>query len=252
MSTRLIFSILSILILSQSALALTAGQEGNGGDAVRLDILSIRNYIYSNCHNWKILKQAGVSCDTLQEKIDEVGVGSEHLRIEDVVDLGDGVSRTGRNRPWIPDVTFSRTAWAAFQGDSAAKIGIVLHEYLGLLLVELTDDYSLSNRVVLELRSDLPSAVQSRGSPATSNKGASDVTSSTIVKARQLVAQAKNCRVNISNDQRCSRAADGLMMVEAQGITGPIKDELRDVMGAIALASFNLGGQTPYCQSEYR
>ena len=121
-------------------------------DLVRLDVISTRNFIYSNCDRWKSLELAGVKAADLRAKMDEVGV-TDRLRLEDSVTLGDGIERSGRFRRSIPDITFGRKFWREARTDSIRKIGIVLHEFLGLMGFEDTDKYPISSAVMNELRS---------------------------------------------------------------------------------------------------
>src|SRR6185437_6030310 len=130
-----------------------AGREtGNGGDLVRLDIVSIRSLVYSRCDQWMTFQKANVPCAQMKEKMDEVGTGPDRLIIQDEVDLGDGIPRSGKNEPSIPAVTFSRSFWLASKSDTAAKIGIEAHEFLGLIGIEKTDDYHISNALINEIR----------------------------------------------------------------------------------------------------
>jgi hypothetical protein len=162
---KIYFFLAALLAISGVAAASGSGREvGNGGDTVRLDVISIRNYIYENCSQWKTLAQAGVKADVLRAKMDEVGTGLGGIQVEEEIVLADGISRSGRNRPEIPDVAFSRIKWRLDFASAAAdeamplKVGIVLHEYLGLLGVEKTDDYTVSNKVVNELRAGVAAA----------------------------------------------------------------------------------------------
>ncbi len=119
---------------------------------VREDILRVRGLIHAHCDEWKSLRTAKVKCKDLRAKIDEVGTG-ERLRLEETVALADGELRSGVNRKSIPDITFSRSFWLQADRILTLKIGIVLHEYLGLLGVEGTvdlqqlEDESLTSRL---------------------------------------------------------------------------------------------------------
>lgn len=126
-------------------------RDGAGGELIRLDIIAVRNFLYEICDKLDTLKREKISCITLRAKMDEVGTG-ERLIIEDIVTLNDGKPRTARNRDWIPDITYSSTKWQEAKDNQIAKIGIQLHEYLGLLKIEDTDDYRVSSKVVNELR----------------------------------------------------------------------------------------------------
>lgn len=127
-------------------------RDGAGGASVRLDIVAVRNFIYEMCEKIDSLKRENVDCAVLRAKMDEVGLGEDRLRIEETVALADGKSRDGVNRHWIPDITFGETKWLEAKDDSIRKIGIVLHEFLGLLQIEGTDDYYVSSQVVNEIR----------------------------------------------------------------------------------------------------
>ena len=147
---------LPILMIAGFAVAPSAnarmGQEGNGGDSVRLDIVAVRGVLYQYCDRFQSIASAGIKCKDLKAKMDQVGTGPQRLLIQDHVSLSDGVERDGRNRPSIPDITFSRTRWIASGEDEMRKFGIVLHEFLGLMNIERTDDYRISSQAVNELR----------------------------------------------------------------------------------------------------
>jgi len=131
-------------------------RDGAGGLAVRLDIVAVRNYLYEICDQLETLKKENISCETLRTKMDEVGTG-ELLVLKDVV-IVDGKDRDGRNRyikkgnKLVPEITFSRKNWLECTDDNIRKIGLELHEYLGLLGIEGTDDYHVSSVAVNELR----------------------------------------------------------------------------------------------------
>ena len=140
-----------ILLSNSWALANAGGNSSGGGDAVRLDIISIREFIYGSCAYWDSLKKTEVDPQQLKNKISEVGT-AEKIKIQDIVTLEDGVPRSGKNTPALSEITFSRTFWLETNDDTIRKIGFVLHEYLGLMGIEKTDDYHASHAVVNELR----------------------------------------------------------------------------------------------------
>lgn len=115
------------------------------------DILKVRQQILDQCGNWQALKDHGVRVEDLRAKIREVGT-TDKIHIEERVALADGVARSGKNIPATNEIFISSTFWEDARRMPVLKLGILLHEYLGLMGVEGTDDYRISNAVVNELR----------------------------------------------------------------------------------------------------
>ncbi len=127
-------------------IALAASQE----DDVAQDIFAVRQYIIDQCESWKSLKTSKVSAKDLLNKIKEVGISK--IKIVDQVSLKDGIPRSAINDSQTSEITFGRFMWKSLNGDTIRKVGIVLHEYLGLMKIEKTDDYHVSEQVLRELR----------------------------------------------------------------------------------------------------
>lgn len=182
-------SLIALIILasvSTSAFAIEPllepifGQEGNGGSSVRLDIISVRNYLYANADKWKTLKDANVDIEKLRKTMDEVGTG-ERLIIQTTIALEDGRPRCGANHPPTKEVAFSETCWvtggaflpdankalpAPIVPDFALKVGLQAHEFFGLMGLEATDRYPISSLLVEELRESKASPQPLSSGPA--------------------------------------------------------------------------------------
>ena len=120
-------------------------------DFDRLDIISTRNSLYEKSAQLTSLKKAGVDFQEFRKLMDQVGIG-ENLVLLDQVTLADGIPRSGRFDRIKGTIALSRTFWHEAKSDSLRKIGIQVHEFLGLMGVEHTDDYHLSEQVLNELR----------------------------------------------------------------------------------------------------
>ena len=119
-------------------------------DVVRLDVIAIRNYLYLASEGWSFLKNAGIDYRVLRKIMDAVGFSG--LKLEDHVSLSDGVPRSAINRRGVPDIRFSRVFWRALDEDAIKKVALQLHEFLGLMGVEKTDQYHISGLASEELR----------------------------------------------------------------------------------------------------
>lgn len=128
-----------------------AAPRADATDGVRASITATSRYIFDECDTWKSLAAQGVRASVLQAKIKQVGT-TDHIRIVDEVTLADARPRSAVNDPTTGDITFSRLMWRKAQSDPVARVGIVLHEYLGLMKIEKTDDYHISEKVMRELR----------------------------------------------------------------------------------------------------
>lgn len=97
------------------------------------------------------MKRAVIDVQKLKSKIEEVGEEAG-IKLQTQVSLEDGKPRSAVNRPWIPDIILSTTFWLAEESDTIRKIGLLVHEYLGLMGVEKTDQFLISSDVMSELR----------------------------------------------------------------------------------------------------
>ena len=156
-----------LTVLFATATVFAGARDTGGGDEVLLDVQAILTKIKNECESWPALKSAAPDLParvrTLIEDIQGEQTKQNYLRIEDQVALADQKPRAGRFRidfddpslgRKISDITLSRSYWLMAKDDSKRKIGIVLHELLGLLEVEKSDDYHISSLVVFDLRED--------------------------------------------------------------------------------------------------
>jgi hypothetical protein len=221
---------------------------GNGGQLVRIDAIAVRNMIYENCDHWITLQKAHVDCKVLRAKMDEVGIEKDKFLIAPTVTLDDGIERSGKNRPWIPDVTFSSSFWLAAKDDTAAKIGFVMHEFLGLLGIEKTDDSHISSALINELRS------------VTLVTDGNQNFLRTILEASQMIAKASSCKSGLSNAQRWDlfmAAGDKIQAFKKKNkLTAQEKealdnkyDEAKMGFGTIAVDDLQ---NEPYCKGSVR
>ena len=114
--------------------------------------MAVRNYLYDKCDNILTLKQEGVDCWKLRAKMDEVWHKARPAQNRRGGDLRGRQTALRPQSSEIPDITFSISRWLQSGADSIRKAGIVLHEFLGLMKLEATDDYPISSRVLNELR----------------------------------------------------------------------------------------------------
>jgi len=139
---------LSVLMAASMALAQArAGGVGDGGgNVVRLDIEAVMQWLDENCSSINSLK--GVDCGLLLKQMQT----APKFELADKVSLGGDDNRDGKNNSVTKLITYSTSRWLLARADTPRKIGIVLHENLGAMSIEGTDDFHITKLVVNELR----------------------------------------------------------------------------------------------------
>lgn len=152
----LLFSLIFVFAIHSQVRAKEGGNSGGGGLFIELDVLSVRKLLYDNCERFESFKNHSVDCSLFKKKIEEVGnftqglsLTKEALTVEG--DKGEDKTVDAVNvKPAI--VQLGQVSWKSAGTDVPLKAGLQAHEFLSLMGLERTGNYTISKDLVVELR----------------------------------------------------------------------------------------------------
>ena len=142
---------LTLALLASTSIAFAGGEIGGGGDAVRLDIVAVRNFIYENCSRWRTLKTKQIDIEKLRAKMDDVGTESRLKIVDEPAPEGKAVP-WAISAPGGNEITFNRQVWLRTETGTILKVAILMHHFLVLMGTESEDDYQVTHPLIAELR----------------------------------------------------------------------------------------------------
>lgn len=138
------------LIISTHAWAGTETNSGNGGGADELEFTSIGMKAASILNKWDSTRIPEVTSAQLKAAVTETTV----RMVDGPLFQGNPKRRVdAKNNPEKMLIRVDRACWKALEGTSDKRLGLVLHEYLGILGVE-TDSYAISAKFIHFLTED--------------------------------------------------------------------------------------------------
>ena len=131
------------LVLASVAHAKGGGTAGNGGDAYALEFTTLARIIAESLANQHI-KLADVDAAKFSEQIEKTKVVSLEQTILNDTEV-DAINYPQENK-----IEISRSRWKEYKGDQRKKLGLILHEMLGVMNVN-DDHYQISSKYLEQI-----------------------------------------------------------------------------------------------------